>query len=234
MMNFLLGNVIDEAREENGETKYFIRGKQLKGNFRTAVLFSGYLLAVCALTTFWFVFLVDVTYSCDPNLDCYPFPAGFSKVITWNIPAIINCSDYEILPDNTTIVCFTFTFDYHEAIGAVGSVFAFMVFGIRAMIGIIVWLQNKHSVEFSKAAGYCLLSLLSAFSFIIITLGWLLATLVPIFRPLLLGPPKSLHFMVYGATFIADFLVIPMMYLQHYLLYKQYIAVDKCNCYSGY
>ena len=34
MMNFLLGNVIDEAREENGETKYFIRGKQLKGRFR--------------------------------------------------------------------------------------------------------------------------------------------------------------------------------------------------------
>ena len=72
----------------------------------------------------------------------------------------MNCSDYEILPDNTTIVCFTFTFDYHEAIGAAGGVFAFAVFGIRAVIEIIVWLKNKHGVEFSKLSTVWVLSLI--------------------------------------------------------------------------
>ena len=92
--------------------------------------------------TFWDTFLVDVTYSCDPNFDCYPLP--LASITYRSIPPIVNCSDYVTLPDNMTIVCFTFTFDYSQAFGAAGGVFAFAVFGIRIVLGIIIWLKSKY------------------------------------------------------------------------------------------
>ena len=160
--------------------------------------------------TFWYVFLVDVTYGCVSHLDCFPFPVGVSAAIATNMTPIINCSDYEILPDNMTVLCFTFVFDYPQAIGAAGGVFAFAVLGIRAMIGILIWLQNRNS----DGCGICLMFVL----FIVYLMGtitvYLLATFVPVFRPLVIGPPKQIQFVVYSITFVAGFIMVPLAYLR--------------------
>ena len=163
-----------------------------------------FMITSCALITFWDKFLVDVTYSCDPNLDCYPLP--FPGITYQNIPPIVNCSDYVTLPDNMTIICFTFMFDYSQAFGAAGGVFAFAVFGIRTVIGIMTWLK-------SVCLKCCLLFWLTIFYIVLMFGGALLGTLVPVFRPLLLGPTRLLHFSVYTLTFGVGFCIIPMLFL---------------------
>ena len=215
MVKFLLGDLVEmkeeEEEEEEDGTKYLIQGQPLQGVFLSMVTYCTFTITSCALMTFWYEFLVDVTYSCDPNLDCYPVPApSFSfdniKNAYLSLPPIVNCSDYETLPDNTTIVCFTFTFDYPQAFGAAGGVFAFAVFGIRAVIGILIWLK-------SNAWKRCLLFSLVT-SYFVVSLGAiLLGTLVPVFRPLMLGPTRALHLSVYILTFAVGFIVMPVFFL---------------------
>ena len=210
VIKFLLGDIIKERDEEDDdERQYYIQDQPLKGGFLMAVMIAAFQFVICALMTFWYKFLVDVTYSCDSNLDCYPFPVGFSTAIPQNIPPIVNCSDYEILPDNTTIVCLTFTFDYPRAIGEAGGVLAFAVLGIRVMIGIVVWLQSKGRVRWA----YVLMFVLCLVYMIGVLLVYLLGTLVPVFRPLVVGPPKQMQFWVYSMTFLFGFIFIPLAYL---------------------
>ena len=59
-------------------------------------------------------------------------------------------------------LCLTFTFDYSQAFGAAGGVFAFAVFGIRTVIGIIAWLKSnawKRCLLFSLVTSYFVVSL---------------------------------------------------------------------------
>ena len=210
MVKFLLGDLVEKKEEEDG-TEYLIQGQPLQGVFLSMVTYCTFTITSCALMTFWYEFLVDVTFSCDPNLDCYPVPApSFSfdnlKNSYLSIPPIVNCSDYETLPDNTTIVCFTFTFDYPQAFGAAGGVFAFAVFGIRAVIGIMVWLKSN--------AWKCCLLVSLVVSYFVVSLGAiLLGTLVPVFRPLMLGPTRALHLSVYILTFTVGFIVMPVLFM---------------------
>ena len=178
MVKFLLGDLVEKKEEEDG-TKYLIQGQPLNRAFLTTMALGTLMITSCALMTFWYEFLVDVTYSCDPNLDCYLYPApSFSFKMYFSIPPIVNCSDYETLPDNMTIICFTFTFDYSQAFGAAGGVFAFAVFGIRTVIGIMVWLK-------SNAWKCCFLFSLVIFYFVV-SFGASLLPLVPVFRPVIL------------------------------------------------
>ena len=206
MVKFLLGDIVEKKEEEDG-TKYLIQGHPLNGGVLRIVTIYSSMITSCALMTFWYEFLVDVTYSCDPNLDCYPVPPpSFTVHNIPSIPPIVNCSDYEPLPGNVTIVCFTFTFDYSQAFGAAGGVFAFAVFGIRTVIGIMTWLK-------SVCLKCCLLFWLTIFYIVLMFGGALLGTLVPVFRPLLLGPTRLLHFSVYTLTFGVGFCIIPMLFL---------------------
>ena len=208
MVKFLLGDLVEKKQEEDG-TKYLIQGHPLKGRFLSMATVCTFMITSCALMTFWYEFLVDMTYSCDPIHDCYPLPApSFRnfKTLDLRIPPIVNCSDYETLPDNTTIICFTFTFDYPHAFAAAGGVFAFAVFGIRTVIGIMVWLK-------SNPWKCCLLFSLFIFYFVVGLGAVLLGTLVPVFRPLMLGPTRVLHLIVYIITFAVGFMVIPTLFM---------------------
>ena len=209
MVKFLLGDLV-EKKEEDG-TKYFIQGLPLKGSFLSMVTVYSFMITSCALMTFWNKFLVDVTYSCDPNLDCYPLP--LASITYWSIPPIVNCSDYVTLPDNMTIVCFTFTFDYSQAFGAAGGVFAFAVFGIRIVLGIITWLK-------SKCGKYCFSIILFGIYFGIPIIGSILLVgyillifLVPVFRPLAAKTTRMLYLLVYFTTFGLGFYGIVLLFV---------------------
>ena len=209
MVKFLLGDLV-EKKEEDG-TKYLIKGHPLKGFFLSMVTVYSFMITSCALMTFWDTFLVDVTYSCDPNFDCYPLP--LASITYRSIPPIVNCSDYVTLPDNMTIVCFTFTFDYSQAFGAAGGVFAFAVFGIRIVLGIIIWLK-------SKCRKYCLVIVLFGIPIAVPIIGSillvgyiLLICLVPVFRPLLVETTRMLYLLVYFMTFGAGFNGIILLFV---------------------
>jgi len=211
MVKFLLGDLVEKREEEDG-TKYLIQGHPLKGRFLSMATVYSFMITSCALITFWDKFLVDVTYSCDPNLDCYPLP--FPGITYQNIPPIVNCSDYVTLPDNMTIICFTFMFDYSQAFGAAGGVFAFAVFGIRIVLGIMIWL--------SKCGRGCLtivfISIIS-FGFPILFVGYiLLICLVPVFRPLLVETTRMLYLLVYFTTFGFSFYGLLLLFVVTHII----------------
>ena len=210
MVKFLLGDLVEKKEEEDG-TKYLIQGRPLKGRFLSMVTVYSFMITSCALMTFWYEFLVNETYSCDPNFDCYPIsPPSFSnfKMLDLRIPPIVNCSDYEILPaDNMTIICFTFIFDYPQGLAAAGGVFAFALAGTRVIIGIMIRLKRR-------CCKCCLLVLLSIVYAIVGIDAVLLSTFFPVFRPLIGGLSKVLQLTVYIATFFVGFVLIPTVYLQ--------------------
>ena len=118
------------------------------------------------------------------------------------------------LPDNMTIICFTFTFDYSQAFGAAGGVFAFAVFGIRIVLGIMIWL--------SKCGRGCLtivfFSIIS-FGFPILLVGYiLLICLVPVFRPLLVETTRMLYLLVYFTTFGFGFYGLLLLFVVTYII----------------
>lgn len=209
MVTFLLGDLVEKKEEEDGK-KYLIRGHPLKGRFLSMVTVCTFMITSCALMTFWYEFLVDMTYICDPNHDCYPVPAPSfrnSEILDLRIPPIVNCSDYETLPDNMTIICFTFTFDYPQAFAAAGGVFAFAVSGTRAIIGLMIWLK-------SRRCKCCLLVLLSIVYAVVGIDAVLLSTFFPVFKPLIGGLSNVLQLTMYIATFFVGFVLLPMVYLQ--------------------
>ena len=173
------------------------------------LIYAAFQLVGCALMTFWYEFLVDLSYSCDPDLDCYPFPIGFTTAVTWSIPPIENCSDYDILPDNMTIICFTFSLDYAGAIGEALGVFTFAGLGIRFMTEIVKWIQKKVGAK----CGYILMLSLGISYLTVTIVVYFLGTLVPVLRPLVVGPSKQVQYFVYSLTFLVGFVVVPTAYL---------------------
>ena len=192
-----------------GEPEDIKEEKDWIQQIQPVVIYAAFQLTGCALMTFWYEFLVDLSYGCDPDLDCYPFPVGFSTAVTWSIPPIENCSDYEILPDNMTIICFTFSFDYAGAIGEALGVFGFAALGIRIMTEIVKSLQKK------VGARCCYILMVSiGVSYLTVTIiVYFLGTLVPVLRPLVVGPSKQVQYFVYSVTFLVGFVVVPTAYL---------------------
>lgn len=45
----------------------------------------------CFFTSFWQVFLTGESYTCDPDLDCFPFDADRNYLQS---DPIVNCSDF--------------------------------------------------------------------------------------------------------------------------------------------
>ena len=73
----------------------------------------------CALITFWNVFLIEETFSCDPGLDCFK--------LNGSIPT--NCTD---LQEDEEIICFTFAFAIGRAAGTAGGILTLSAFIVKA------------------------------------------------------------------------------------------------------
>ena len=61
--------------------------------------------------------MIDESYTCDPELDCFPFDANNNTNLQDD--PIVNCTDFDI-SDNITIICYHFAFNFTDAGGLVG------------------------------------------------------------------------------------------------------------------
>ena len=106
-------------------------------------------ILVCAFVVSWNIFLVDQTYSCNPDLDCYAL-RGRSPV---QQHPIVNCSDFESL-DNVTIQCFRFTFRYGAGLAAFGGLLKFSESVLGIFVSISLWAVDSFMRK-TKATDSC-------------------------------------------------------------------------------
>ena len=171
-------------------------------------------LFACFITSFWGVFLIENSYTCDPALDCFPIDAEQGNL--QNDP-IVNCSDFNT-NDNITILCYQFVFRFAAGTAFLGGLLAFTATLIKLLGSLLVWSLNldgkEMKVEEEDKIGCCsvcchhcyscLKSIVLAtliFSPSILTIVTLIAVIaVPFVREALTDRQRTLQFWAYYVT----------------------------------
>ena len=105
---------------------------------------------VPAFVAFWASFLVEETYVCDPELDCFSLDSS-SFATTNDQQPISNCTDHE----NSTIVCFQFAFDCTSGFATAGGVLVVAVTSLKVYGILLVWLMGTVPSYHSRTKRRC-------------------------------------------------------------------------------
>ena len=127
-------NAIKRKTVDN-QTVYVIMDRKISQWFIPALFFliQGFISSL--FISFWEVFLIDVSYTCDPSLDCFPFDANNTNL---QDDPIANCTDFDI-NDNITIICYYFAFNFTDAAGLVGGLLSLLSFVFMLLVTVLYW-----------------------------------------------------------------------------------------------
>lgn len=128
-------NAIKRKMVDN-QTVYVIMDRKTSQWFIPALflLIPGFISSV--FTSFWEVFLIDESYTCDPGLDCFPFDAN--NYTNLQDDPVVNCTDFDI-NDNITIICYHFAFNFTDAAGLVGGLLSLIAFVFMLLVSVLYW-----------------------------------------------------------------------------------------------
>lgn len=185
-------------------------------------------LFTCFITSFWGVFLIENSYTCDPALDCFPIDAEHGNL--QNDP-IVNCSDFNT-NDNITILCYQFVFRFAAGTAFLGGLLAFTAIFIKLLGSLLVWsldldgkekkMEEEDEIECCSVCCHhcypCLKTIVLAtliFSPLILTVVTLIALIaVPFVREALTDRQRALQFWPYYLTFFYIGCLVPTFILQ--------------------
>ena len=145
--------------------------------------------------SFWVLFLVNETFVCDPQLDC--FLRDPSTLIVFSSEPLDNCtSSYD--STNGTVVCFQFIFDLTKGFSSAVGFMAVAVVYCRLYISIMIWLQKFGRNKYQMTISYIM--------HIVITIIFVLIIIVvieaPFFRDVVFKTFKSTTiFITYWISF---------------------------------
>ena len=133
------------------KTVYVIMDRKISQFFVPAffLLIPGFLS--CIFLSFWEVFLIDESYTCDPDLDCFPF--DLNNYTNLQDDPIVNCTDFDI-SDNITIICYHFAFNFTDAAGLVGGLLSLIAFVFMLLVSVLYWSLDL-ACEDQKAENKC-------------------------------------------------------------------------------
>ena len=118
------------------ETVYVIMDRKISQSFIPAFFLLIPSFMSCIFISFWEVFLIDESYTCDPDLDCFPFDAN--NYTNLQDDPIVNCTDFDI-SDNITIICYHFAFNFNDAAGLVGGLLSLIAFVFMLLVSVLYW-----------------------------------------------------------------------------------------------
>ena len=102
------------------------------------------LILVAGLMSFWISFIVNETFVCDPQLDC--FLRDPSTLIVFSSEPLDNCTSYD--STNGTVVCFEFIFDLSKGFSSAVGFIGVAVGCCRLYIYIMIWLWKFFNKKF--------------------------------------------------------------------------------------
>ena len=121
--------------EERRKIKFVLFNQVISSGFIPALFLAIPGLFSCFFTSFWQVFLTGESYTCDPDLDCFPFDADRNYLQS---DPIVNCSDFAT-SDNITIICYRFVYKFADGIGLIGGMLTFTAISVEVLGSVIVW-----------------------------------------------------------------------------------------------
>lgn len=85
--------------------------------------------------SFWASFLVDETFACDPQLDC--FLREPSTFLVFSSKRLDNCTSYN--GTNSTVVCFTFSFNFNNGFSSAVGFIGVAVVYCRLCVSLLIY-----------------------------------------------------------------------------------------------
>ena len=161
LIKLILRDLSPEERMEGGTVKLYLDGREIYPIGLSLLFVASENFFCTALIAFWTCFLLDMSFFCDPTLDCFPLSKDTNEPLQQQ--PIKNCSEFE-LNHNVTIVCYQFALRYAEGVGAAGGVITFSSILVKlysVMIFFFLNVRNKYiNASIYKSAVILLLNLL--------------------------------------------------------------------------
>ena len=137
---FMLGGAV-----EKNDDKYSLFGKGV-------CLTSLYIFAILApvvlcatFLTFWGAFLIEESFRCDSELDCFPINSSSSKSNSTGGSrqqyAVEDCTPFDT-QDNVTFECYEFVLRYAAGFGEAGGVIVLAPGIIEVYVGLLIYITN--------------------------------------------------------------------------------------------
>lgn len=221
-----------EEHDEKGIKMLFLNGQEVSQTTLNFFFLAAVLVLASAFLTFWGIFLVGESYTCDPGLDCFPFSSDGTPL---QHDPIKNCSEFEWAND-VTIACFQFVFRYAQGLGAFGGIITVAIMVMKTVMSITFWYFNSFRVfgpDWEKMKRLCatpviiLIFLSPVFSIVVL----LLVQYVPLLSDAILTTYRSkTQFygywvtIIYTSTFTAA--GVTWLSLQHV---KRWVAVKRTH-----
>ena len=154
--------------------------------------------------SFWASFIVNETFVCDPQLDC--FLRDSSSFIVFSSEVLGDCTFYDSI--NATVVCFQFVFDLTEGFSSAVGFMGVAVVYCRLYTFIMIWLREFCSDKCRRNCAKCVSTNMSVVTSIIHLLIFNVVYLVPFFSDVVFKTNKST--IIYHAYMISFSYIGPL------------------------
>ena len=152
----IYGHQVDEFESQKGKpTVYTICGRHVKSWLLVVLFMVVVFVCSCVVVAFWNEFLVEESYSCQSDVDCFVLDENDTPL--QQEPLVKeNCTVFESTKSsNVTLRCFKFVFNYASALGNAGGVLVLASAVMNVQAGL--WIgasscQGKVGRSFAMAA----------------------------------------------------------------------------------
>ena len=123
-------------KSENSPDKFIFYGYEIPSIFLFLLSTINLVVLWLAFVSFWASFLVDETFVCDPQLDCFLLDP--SALIVLSGKQLDNCTSYDCT--NCTVVCFQFVFDFNKGFSSTVGFISVAVIYNKICISLLIFL----------------------------------------------------------------------------------------------
>ena len=121
-LKMIYGHQVDELETQGKPTVYSICGRHVKSWLLVVLFMVVVFVCSCVVVAFWNEFLVEESYSCQSDVDCFVLNENDTPLQQAPL-ARKNCTEIESSEgSNVTLHCFKFVFNYASALGNAGGV----------------------------------------------------------------------------------------------------------------
>ena len=195
----------DELQKQDKE--FTLYGRKLSKLKVVLLLQAIVIIFFCVLVSFWSELLVDQSDICNINMDCFALNSSRAEPVQSDPLSYENCTEFQ--EDEYKIECYSFDFNYIDAIGNSGCVLIVGGFIMTTQAGLVAGLVTlkERSKKCGKYASIILLLLHLVTSGLVLLLI-LLLMLVPVLRESIQNTNNSIvQFTAYYVTLLYTYIV---------------------------
>lgn len=219
-LKLVYGNELTECKHPTKTNIYTICGRHVRPWLLAVLFMVVVFVCSCTVVAFWCEFLINESVRCDATMDC--FARNVSRGEFFSVTD--NCAEYE--NDNNTVRCFSFSFDYANALGDAGGVLvlASVIMNVQAGLWIGASSQEGKWAWRLAVAGVTTLNIVVVAG---LTAMPIVVGTVPFFRERIIDTDRNaVQFYTYWATFLSAFTISGPIFIVFSKRLRRETAID--------